>query len=260
MQGLDISPEIPAKRTTVFVAGTDTGVGKTLATAALLSILRANGTDAVPMKPIQTGCTIRKGTLVAPDLEFCLSTSGLRPDNTEKNMMTPYKFRPACSPHLAARLARTTIHPATIVKKCSDLKARHDFVVIEGAGGLLAPIGAGRTMLDLIIRLSSPVILVARSGLGTINHSLLSLQRLRQSKIEVLGIIFNQTQSGQPGYIESDNLTTVARYGAVRVLGSLPFVPHLEKLHREPAAFTKWAKTHLNNNLSIYSQTAENLL
>ena len=160
--------------------------------------------------------------------------------------MAPYKFLPACSPHLAARLACRAIAPATIVSKFSELKARHDFVVIEGAGGLLSPIGAGKTMLDLIIRLSAPVILVARPGLGTINHSLLTLQRLHQSRIEVLGIIFNQTQSGRPGYIESDNLTTVAKYGTVRVLGSLPFVPDLERLRRDPLAFLKWAKTHLN--------------
>lgn len=245
MQGRDRPSEIAAKKTTVFIAGTDTGVGKTLATAAILSILRASGIDAVPMKAVQTGCTMREGSFVAPDLEFCLSAVGLRPDKTEKNMMAPYKFGPACSPHLAARLARRVITPAMIVKRCSDLKSRHDFVIIEGAGGLLAPIGAGRTMLDIITELSAPVILVARPGLGTINHSLLSLQRLRQSQITILGIIFNQTQPGRPGYIESDNLVTVAKYGAVSILGSLPFVPDLKKLHGEPTAFFRWAKAHL---------------
>lgn len=234
------------KKRVVFITGTDTGVGKTLVAAAILSILRARGTDAVPMKPVQTGCGIRKGLLVAPDLEFCLSATGLRPDRREKENMAPYRFRPACSPHLAARLARRTIATDVIAKRCSALKAKHDFVVIEGAGGVTVPIGAGRTMLDVMVKLSAPVILVARPGLGTINHSLLSLYRLRHAGIDVIGIVFNQAEPGCPGYIEKDNLASVAGYGNVRVLGSLPFLPGLGKLGRSPAAFLEWAGDRLH--------------
>ena len=100
-------------------------------------------------------------------------------------------------------------------------------------------------MLDVIKKLAAPVILVARPGLGTINHSLLSLHRLRHAGIEVLGIVFNQAQPGCPGYIEKDNIAAVAGYGNVHVLGSLPFVPGLEKLRRSPPAFLKWAKSNL---------------
>ncbi len=99
--------------------------------------------------------------------------------------------------------------------------------VVEGAGGVLAPLGGGNLMVDLMGALGLPVVLVARPGLGTINHTLLSLRELRRAGLEVRGVVFNETAPRETGYIERDNLETVARLGAVDVLGSLPFVPGL---------------------------------
>ncbi len=89
----------------LFVTGTDTGVGKTVVAAAILRTWREMGVDAVPMKPVQTGCAGRGRRLVAPDLDSCLRVAGLRADPDEYALMAPYRYRPACSPHLAARLA-----------------------------------------------------------------------------------------------------------------------------------------------------------
>ena len=244
MHGRNRSPERPGGNS-VFIAGTDTGIGKTLVAAAVLSILRARGVDAVPMKPVQTGCSTRRGSAVAPDLEFCLTAAGLRPGTTERDRMAPYKFQPACSPHLAARLAHRIISPALIARRHAALAARRGFVVIEGTGGVLVPIGSGQTMLDVIRRLAAPVILVARPGLGTINHSLLSLHRLRHAGIEVIGIVFCRAQPGRPGYIERDNSDAIADYGNVKILGSLPFVPDLARLRHSPPAFLRWAEANL---------------
>lgn len=255
MRGRERSPVAPANSKAVFVAGTDTGVGKTIAAAAILSVLRDGGIDAVPMKPVQTGCATRRRSLVAPDLEFCLTAAGLEPAPADKKLMAPCMFTHACSPHLAARLERRTIDPGVVARSFSNLSARHEFVVIEGAGGLLVPIGSGRTMLDVIRRLAAPVVLVARPGLGTINHCLLSLQALRQAGIAVAGVIFNHSQPGKPGYIERDNVAAVASLGHVRILGSLPFVPHLSKLSRSPAAFAKWATSHLEPALPTVNGT-----
>ncbi|MEI6217385.1 MAG: dethiobiotin synthase, partial [bacterium] len=201
-------PQTPTSTRAVFIAGTDTDIGKTVVTAAILSILRAQGVDAVPMKPVQTGCLTRKGITIAPDLECCLSAAGLNPDIDELEQMAPYRFRPACSPHLAARLANCSISPDTILKRFSALQAKHDVVVIEGAGGILVPIGSRRTMLDIIRQLGAPVILVAKPGLGTINHSLLSLMALRNAGVRVIGVVFNNATSARAGLIEKDNLRT----------------------------------------------------
>ena len=229
----------------VFVTGTDTCVGKTTVSAAILAILRAKGLDAVPMKPVQTGCRASRAGLVAPDLEFCLDACGIHPSPAEKTDMAPYRFRPACSPHLAARLAGRAVSIGLVARHFARLTERHDFVVVEGAGGVMVPIGGGKTMLDIMTRLAAPVILVARPGLGAINHCLLSLFTLRQSGLDVLGVVFNHAQPGRPGYIERNNRITVERSGHVPVMGSLPYLPHLDKLTRSPQAFSRWACRNL---------------
>ncbi|MEI6971536.1 MAG: dethiobiotin synthase [bacterium] len=236
----------PIKANSIFITGTDTGVGKTMVAAAILSVLRGRGIDAVPMKPIQTGCTSRNGLLTAPDLKFSLAAAGLKPDRSEMIHLAPYRFRPACSPHLAARLARRTISTDVISRHFAILQASHDFVVIEGAGGVLVPIGPGQTMLDVMRKLGSPVILVARPGLGTINHTLLSLRALRGAGLDVAGVVFNEATPGPHSYIEKDNIDAVSRHGKVRILGSLPFMPGRNTQNRRGQAFRKWAGSNLD--------------
>lgn len=205
----------------VFVTGTDTGVGKTFLAAALLKALREAGLNAAPMKPIQTGCFRRGAAWVAPDLEFSLNLAGVSPATGERELMAPYCFRPACSPHLAAREAGVRISIPRIAGALRRLKAGREFVVVEGAGGVLVPIDGRRTMLDLMVALDLPVILVARPGLGTINHTLLSLSALRQARLNVLGVVLNQAYPGRRGAIERDNRVTIARLGRIPVLADL---------------------------------------
>jgi dethiobiotin synthetase len=233
----------------IFVTGTDTGVGKTVITAALVSIFRADGIDAIPMKPVQTGCTPKAGGLVAVDLEFCINMVNLVPPLAERRLMTPYCFQPACSPHLAAVQACETISVSRIVDDFSALKAGHDLVIVEGAGGVLVPINSEKTMLDLMVRLSLPVLLVARPWLGTINHTLLSLQELARAGVPVLGVIFNDSHPCTPTLhsplkgeglgggkdpellrdeIVKDNRLTIERFGGAPVLGHLPFIKEIK--------------------------------
>jgi len=219
----------------IFITGTDTGVGKTVVSAILLSSLRNTGIDAVPMKPVQTGCIKSRGSLVAPDLEFVLRFTGLTPSKTIKNLMNPFRFKPACSPHLAAVMAGKAISFKEILRSFTILSKKHDAIIVEGAGGILTPITGSRTMLDLMKTLTLPVILVARPGLGTINHTLLSIRELRRAGLEVKGVIFNQTEPGRPGFIEKDNFRTITALGKVRILGFIPFNRNLKasKLHKK---------------------------
>ena len=140
----------------LVIAGTDTGVGKTLIAAGLLRRLRAEGIDAAPMKPVQTGAAARGGVLVAPDLDFCLAAAGLAPSHNEYADMCPYRFEPACSPHLAARLAGDTVDIERIAAAAARLAARRAALLVELAGGLAVPLNDRDTNLDLVRALALP--------------------------------------------------------------------------------------------------------
>lgn len=212
----------------IFVTGTDTGVGKTVVSALLLALCRAQGMDAVPMKPVQTGAIRRHGRWRAPDLDFCLAVAGLQPQEREYALMAPCCFAKACSPHLASAMARRPIRIKPILNSFRALRRSHRFVIVEGSGGVLVPLNERETMLDLISALTLPVLVVSRFGLGTINHTLLALKELRRARANILGVVFNATRPDRPDYIERDNIRTVARLGAVRVLGRLPFIPDMK--------------------------------
>ena len=130
----------------IFVTGTDTGVGKTIIAAGLLAQFRAAGVDAVPMKPVQTGCKLVKGRRVAPDLTFCLNMAGLKPYKRELADMAPYCFSPACSPHLAAQEAGVSLSLSMIERAYKRLSRAHEMVVVEGAGGVLVPLNKRQTI------------------------------------------------------------------------------------------------------------------
>ncbi len=213
----------------IFVTGTDTGVGKTVVTAALVSLFRAGGIDAVPMKPVHTGCISTPHGWVVVDLEFCLNMANLEPQPAERKLMAPYCFQPACSPHLASAQARETISISRIVHDFSALKANHELVIVEGAGGVLVPINGEETMLNVMVGLSLPVLLVARPWLGTINHTLLSLRELARAGVPVLGVILNDSLPCAWDEIVRDNRLTIERFGDAPVLGHLPFIKEIEE-------------------------------
>ncbi len=228
-----------------FITGTDTNVGKTVVTAALLAVLRAAGKDAVPMKPIQTGCTEPNGVLVGPDLEFCLGMTGLSPGAEERRHMEVYAFKPACSPHLAAAQANTVIEFSSIAESFRILSQRRECVLVEGAGGVMVPITGRLTMLDLMVKLGLPVVLVARPGLGTVNHTLLSLRELRRAGLPVSGVVLCQAQPGERGWIERDNHRTIERLGDVPVLGRLPYIREITTGDMTPSKFLNMVQKHV---------------
>ena len=206
-----------------FVTGTDTGVGKTHVTALLLAALRQAGVDAVPMKPVQTGCRLRRGVLVAPDLEVALTAAGLTPAPDEKRWMCPARFRTPCSPDLAAEREGGRIRVLELLAAYRRLTARHGAVVVEGAGGIMVPLNARETMLDLMRALRLPVVLVARPGLGTINHTLLSLAALRAARLPLAGVVLNATRPGEGRGLADSNRAAIERLGNVKVLAVLPW-------------------------------------
>jgi dethiobiotin synthase len=213
----------------LFITGTDTDAGKTVVAAGILRLLRGKGIDAVPVKPVQTGGTTGDAGLLATDLEFSLAAANIKPDSNEKKLMAPYVYEPACSPHLAGRMAQAYAQISKMNDSIQKLLQHHQAVVVEDAGGMMVPLNETETMLDLMKKLGYPVVLVSRLGLGTINHTVLSVQTLRNAGLELIGVVFCQTKPSQPEskFIEEDNPKTIAKFGGVKVLGNIRYMPDL---------------------------------
>ena len=190
----------------LFVTGTDTGVGKTLVSALLCAAL-----DGVYWKPIQTGAT--EGT----DRRTVMELAELPEEQTLPEI---YVFGPPVSPHLAAEWAGATIDLDNIRRPEGKLTGP---LIVEGAGGVMAPVNETEFMLDLMRRLDLPVVVVARSALGTINHSLLTLGALQRAGLAVKGVVV----VGAPNH---DNERAIERYGRSPVIGRVPL---LEVINRE---------------------------
>lgn len=229
-----------------FITGTDTDTGKTVAGTAVLSVLRQRGIDCQPMKPVQTGCYEQDGELTSPDLQFYLNMNVLTPGKDEEKQMSLYQFRPACSPHLAARKQGVDIKIPEIVHAARQLDKHHDMILIEGAGGVIVPLTESSTMLDLMQAVQLPVILVTRPGLGTINHTLLSLKEIRRAGLEVRGVIMCSTQPVKWGDVENDNRRTIETFGNTEILGCLPFNPDIASGECSSSEFQQMAKENLN--------------
>jgi len=215
---------MPKQKNGLAVIGTDTGVGKTMLTALLCLAARQAGMDWVPMKPVQTGgIRLPDGRLTAPDLDWVLKILGWVPSPQDLIRMNPYVLDYAASPHLSAELGGITIERSRILQAYQELAAGHAGVVVEGAGGLLVPLGRDWMLADLLVDLQLPVVVVARAGLGTLNHTLLTLEALRTRGLTVAGVVLNQLIPQIPEAIETDNVRVLKEMGKVSVWGTMPY-------------------------------------
>jgi dethiobiotin synthetase len=194
----------------VFVTGTDTEVGKSVLAASLCAALAARGERVAAFKPVVTGLEEEAGEF-GRDHELLASAanSGQTPDD-----VAPYRFGPPVSPHLAAELAGVTIEPAELVAAARA----HELVVCEGVGGLLVPITPGYLVRDLAVDLGLPVVIAARPGLGTINHSLLTVEAARAAGLQVAGVVMTPWPEA-PTTMQRSNRASVEQLGRVAVSG-----------------------------------------
>ncbi|MDP2991919.1 MAG: dethiobiotin synthase [Deltaproteobacteria bacterium] len=210
----------------IFITGTDTGVGKTVITALLALLYQEAGVKVGLEKPVITGVKAGEDAALAGDLAFlqkALST-GERP-------VYSYAFTPAVSPHLAAALAGIFIDPARIEADHVRLSSRCDAVLVEGAGGLLVPLNDNCLMADLAARLKLPLLIVSRPSIGTINHTLLTVSCAQARGLEVVGVVINNYPA-RPGPAEADNPGAIEKFAGVPVLA---IVPHITSLSVEEA-------------------------
>ena len=202
----------------VFVTGTGTAVGKSIVAAATCAALVAEGQPVVAFKPVVTGLDEPAGAW-PQDHELLAMAAGRRQAPED---VAPYRFGPPLSPHYAAELAGETIEPARLL---SVARAAGDrLLVAEGVGGLLVPITLGYLVRDLAVGIGLPVVIAAHTGLGTINHTLLTVEAARAAGLHVAGVVMTPWPE-RPQPIEQSNRSTVERLGGVRVSGLPPATP-----------------------------------
>jgi dethiobiotin synthetase len=198
-----------------FITATDTGVGKTEIACAMIRAARAAGVDAVGMKPAQSGHVPGEPS----DAERLRDAAeGVEP----LAEICPYSLQAPLAPAVAARLEGRVIELGRIVAAARALAARHDAVVVEGAGGLLVPLTERESYADLAVALGLPLVVVARAGLGTVNHVLLTVEAARRRGLEIGAVVLNRTSPADDPSVPH-NAAEIARLAAVKVVEPLPF-------------------------------------
>jgi dethiobiotin synthetase len=211
----------PARARGIFVTATDTGAGKTVVAAAIAAALRARGERIAAFKPVLTGADEPIDPDWPPDDVLLAAAAGTTPE-----AVTPARYGPPVSPHLAAALAERPLDPAALRAAFAARAAEADAVVVEGVGGLLVPLTDGYLVRDLAADLVLPLVVAARPGLGTINHALLTLEAASGAGLWVAGVVITPWPE-QPSAMEQDNRATIARLGNVEV-ATLPPIPRAD--------------------------------
>ena len=201
----------------VFVTGTDTGVGKTVVAAGLAAALKARGVDVGVMKPVQAGdypgdaAYLRRAAGVADTLR----------------LVVPCYLPAPVAPAVAADMGHGTVDLSKILDAFQELCGRHEFMVVEGIGGLLVPLQDGLFVAGLVAAMGLPAVVVARPGLGTINHTLLTIRQAQAEGIRVIGTIING-YADQPDLAEKTNPQAIKKHSGLPVLGLLHYLPGLD--------------------------------
>ncbi len=195
------------KSKVIFITATDTGVGKTVTAYVLGILLKVQGYSVGIMKPVQCG---------GNDAQFLKA-------------INPFYAPEPLSPHLAFRRAKIKFNKERVQDCLKKMQARYDIVLVEGAGGLMVPLAKGYYNADLIADLKAQVIIVSRLGLGTINHTLLTINEAQRRGLKIKGIIFCQTRPGNKSLPERTNPEEIEKLSGIKVLGIIPYLKPLSQ-------------------------------
>ena len=204
----------------IFITGTDTGVGKTFVACGLIKAMKEKGLNVCPMKPVESGCRASRGRLVPADTNKLIKASGV---NEPIDLINPYRLKHPLAPSVAADIEGVKIERRKILSAHSRLSKKYDITIVEGAGGIMAPIYKKYLFLDLAKDLGLPVVIVSRPGLGTINHTLLTIEALKNKGLDISGVIINYSEISRKGLSEKTNPEVIEKLGGMTVLGSVPY-------------------------------------
>ena len=207
----------------IFITGTDTGIGKSIVTAALASHLRKSGVDVGVMKPIETG--VSDTSVLGPDGELLRWSAQA---NDPDDLISPYRLSLPASPHQAANAEKVLIDTDRILEAFQELQDNHDIVLVEGAGGLMVPIRGGFLMADLAALMGLPALVVSHPRLGTLNHTLLTTFAIRSLGMPMCGLIINRMPE-QPGPTEKEAPHLLSSIASADLLAVFPEVEGSDK-------------------------------
>ncbi len=204
-----------------FITGTSTGVGKTIATAVLLKWMQAKGLKVGVMKPVETGVDPECHSSANSDARFLMEAGGIADDPSE---VCAVRFKTPASPFQAGRMEDSPLDPEAILSAFEKLKGRHDWMLVEGVGGLMVPLTEQETVVDLVTRFQLPLILVASYTLGTQNHTLLTIECAQRHNLEVAGLIFNKLSPEPLSAIELEQPQILCERTGLPLLAELPYL------------------------------------
>jgi dethiobiotin synthetase len=204
----------------LFITATDTGVGKTLISGAIAKIISRSGKNVGVFKPIATGCKKVKQKFISEDAEFLRFCSG---GKLPTDVITPLKFKIPASPYACQKAEKKKVVLKKIFDAYAQICRKSDFVIVEGIGGVKVPLTANFDVLDLAKALKLPVVIVARAKLGTINHTLLTLEAVRRKGLLLAGIVINGYDEKAKDYAEKSNAEIIKKLGKVRILAVVPY-------------------------------------
>ena len=206
----------------LLVTGTDTGIGKTIIAASIAQILHEQGHRVAVFKPVGSGCVHRREGLVSEDAELLAHCANSR---HPLDLICPQRYAEPLAPAIAAERAKQPLDWEAINRSIALMSRDSDVMIIEGIGGLLVPMDERHTFLDTVADMKSPALIVARPALGTINHTLLTLQALRAKNIPIAGVVINRYPTDTPGLAEETNPRAIEKYGRVPILAIVPDTP-----------------------------------
>jgi len=227
----------------LFVTGTDTHIGKTVVAAAIARWFYRQGNIVAVLKPAASGCEHRREGLVSDDAELLAAASETR---HPLDLICPNRFAEPLAPAVAARRANVPMDWPAVQRSIDIMAVGADVMIVEGAGGLLVPMDERTLVRDVIVALRIPAVVVARASLGTINHTLLTIESLRSAGVEVAGVVINRYPPDVAGIAEETSPGEISRIGKVPVLCLVPdepfTPPHLPAGVMSAIGQVDWAK------------------
>lgn len=224
----------------VFVTGTDTGVGKTIISSGLAAVLKEKGKDVGVFKPLLSGIP-REHPLSDTSLLKQLSLTSLSYEE-----ITPFQFKEPLAPYVAGKLEGKAADLEDVLSHWNKIKGKHEFFIIEGAGGISVPLGEKFLVSHLISALQLPVIIVARPNLGTVNHIFLTIEYAKSLDLDIAGIVINGL-SENPDLAEKTNPNLIQELCDVPILGITPKLKEVTEENIKKMVHDHIDLTFLNN-------------
>lgn len=231
----------------IFITGTDTGVGKTVVAAAIARYLSLNGFSVGVLKPVTSGAVEKDGSLVSEDADLLRRASGC---TAPRQITSPHVLREPIAPSEAALREGKVVRFELILHAYEQLASSHDIVIVEGAGGLLVPLGPGLLVADLPARLGLPLLIVARPDLGTVNHTLMTCECALSRHIRTLGIVING-QTYNPAGAEEYAPRLISELSPVPLLGTLPRLESTDEMDLVERLAPAVADMHIESLLAL---------